>query len=43
VLKKWLTENDVKFKVKTNKDDLVKLVATHIKKTGKPFMFASEE
>ena len=44
VLKKWLTENNVKFKAKTSKkDDLIKLVATHIKETGKPFVFASEE
>ena len=44
VLKKWLMENNVKFKAKTSKkDDLVKLVANHIKETGQPFVFTSEE
>ena len=44
VIKKWLMENNVRFKAKTSKkDDLVKLVVAHIKETGKAFMFASEE
>jgi len=42
-LKKWLILNNVKFKAKASKkDDLVKLVATHID-TGKLFALLSEE
>lgn len=37
VLKKWLGENGVKCRSKEKKDDLVKMVAQHIKSTGKRF------
>ena len=42
-LKKWLTMNNVKFKAKSNKDDLIKLVVTHIKDVGRLLALSSEE
>ena len=43
-LKKWLIMHNIKFKAKSSKkDDLVKLVATHIKDVRELFVMSSEE
>ena len=43
-LKKWLVMHNVKFKAKSSKkDDLVKLVATHIKDVRELLVISSEE
>ena len=42
-LKKWLAMNNVKFKAKSNKDDLIKLVITHIKDVRRLLSLSSEE
>ena len=42
-LKKWLAMNNVKFKAKSNKDDLIKLVITHIKDVRRLLALSSEE
>lgn len=42
-LKKWLVMNDIKFKASSKKDDLVKLIATHIKDVRQLHILSSEE
>ena len=41
VLRKWLQENGLKCRSKDKKDDLARMVAVHIKQTGKTFNDAS--